>query len=192
MIRVIEKVESKYKCRGWLYIQYWLLEKSTKEISEKENVSSTTILNWLKKYKIKIRNLSEAKKLNDKKYPNRSGFQKNHKINQGKKYSKERCEKIANGKRGSKNPMFNIDPKKHPMWKGDNATKEAIHMFLKKNNIPPKKCQKCKKNRKIYLSFDHSLGKYTRNIEDYEWLCWPCHMKKDYNLGVQPILFGGY
>ena len=54
--------EPNYKNKEWLKNQYITLKKSTVQIAKELNVDSTTINNWLKKFSIKIRTSSEARK----------------------------------------------------------------------------------------------------------------------------------
>ena len=95
--------------------------------------------------------------------PNKTSFKKGMTSwNKGKKY------------------LFN---EKHPLWKGDNAGYTSLHIWLRKNYPPPKSCQRCGiKKKRLELSCN---GKYSRNIEDYEYICKKCHFKKD---GIQKVL----
>ncbi|MFX1502483.1 MAG: helix-turn-helix domain-containing protein, partial [Promethearchaeota archaeon] len=52
-----------YQDKEWLYKQYIVKKKSSPEIAEICNVSSTTIKRWLEKLMIPIRTLSEASQL---------------------------------------------------------------------------------------------------------------------------------
>ena len=82
----------------------------------------------------------------------------------------------------TKNQKKGVDS---PNWKGDDASYKQLHSWLNKHKSKPQKCENCMKENKLELSFDHSLEKYTRNINDYKWLCRSCHMKRDYKLGVK-------
>jgi len=81
-------------------------------------------------------------------------------------------------------------------WKGDNAGKIAIHMWLSGKYGKPKKCEHCKdENKKRYdwASKDH---KYTRDINDYIRLCTSCHRKYDiknnnYKIGYMKKHYSG-
>lgn len=146
-----------YKDKNWLYDQYIIKKNSTVEIAHLCNVNSpTTVFNWLVRFNIKIRNLSESQKI---------------------KYLKGKIP-WNKGLKGF------LGREKHYLWKGNNAGQKAIHIWLNTNYSKPIYCMKCRKERKIELSFDHSKGNYTRNIEDYEWLCHSCHTKKDWDLGI--------
>jgi len=50
----------KYKDKDWLYQMYWVERLSTVKIAELCNISSQTILRWLRRFKIKTRTISEA------------------------------------------------------------------------------------------------------------------------------------
>jgi len=48
-----------YKCRGWLFIQYWILNKSTRIISKELNCGDETIRKWMIKFEIPRRSCTE-------------------------------------------------------------------------------------------------------------------------------------
>ncbi len=50
-----------YKCRGYLFCIYELLEKSTTQIAKEYKVHRHTILYWLRKFNIKRRTIREAR-----------------------------------------------------------------------------------------------------------------------------------
>jgi len=73
---------------------------------------------------------------------------------------------------------------KHPNWKNQPKI-PSLHRWIEKNKSKPLQCEICKRTIKLELSCtDH---KYTRNIEDYEWLCRSCHRKKDFNYQSSPL-----
>lgn len=149
-------VNKLYQNKDWLYDQYWIKEKSSEEIAEQFNLTRQGIIFWLKKFKIKRRTTSNAQKLALKK-----GRAKIH--------------------------GFNIKPyapkgSKSHNWKGNNASYGSIHSHIRRLKGDPTKCEKCgKKDSRIELSFNHSLGDYTRNPEDYKYLCSSCHIKREYH-----------
>ena len=63
------------------------------------------------------------------------------------------------------------------MWKGDQVGLCALHDWVRRRKPKPKLCENCKKNEPSDLS--NILGKYKRDVSDYEWICRACHMKKD-------------
>jgi len=79
--------------------------------------------------------------------------------------------------KGKKVPQ--ISGKKHWNWKGNDVKYAQLHAKIRKNKPKSLQCEKCGKEGKLQLSFDHSLGEHTRNPEDYEWLCSKCHMRRD-------------
>jgi len=150
-----------YKTKEWLYEQYWVLEKSQSQIANECNINQGTVHNWLKKFDIPARTLKEAMK------GERNGMY-------GKKHSIETKNKISESNKGKNKG------KNNPDWKGDDATYSGFHMWMKKQKLKPNKCPKCrKKKNRMELSFDHNLGDYTRNPNDYIYLCSSCHKKRD-------------
>jgi len=146
-----KNVNFDYKNKEWLYYQYITKKRSTLEIANKCNIKSpTTIYNWLLRLKIPIRTSSESQVIR---------FKDEDPWNKGLKGF--------------------LEKDNHYYWKGEKAGQKAKHIWLKEHYQKPKKCQKCNQVKKIELSFDHSLGKHTRDINDYEWLCHKCHMRKD-------------
>jgi len=63
-------------------------------------------------------------------------------------------------------------------WKGDNVGLTALHKHIKKFLIKPNECKNCKKT-KIKLDLANISQSYKRDLNDWEWLCRSCHMKKD-------------
>lgn len=72
--------------------------------------------------------------------------------------------------------MRNMAGENNPRWKGDNVGYDALHDYIRARKIKPEKCERCNKKRKLELSCN---GKYTRNLDDYEYICKSCHGKKD-------------
>lgn len=66
---------------------------------------------------------------------------------------------------------------KNPMWKGDKAGLDAIHIWVLRNKPKPKVCEICKIKEPKDLA--NISQKYKRDINDFEWLCRRCHMIKD-------------
>jgi hypothetical protein len=65
----------------------------------------------------------------------------------------------------------------NPMWKGDNVLYRALHGWIMRKKVKQKLCSKCNQEKRLYLS--NISGEYKRDINDYEWLCQSCHIKKD-------------
>lgn len=68
-------------------------------------------------------------------------------------------------------------------WKGDDASIEAIHIWVKSRKIKPEFCEECKIN--IPKDLANISQKYKRDIDDYRWLCRSCHQNYDYQIGVR-------
>jgi hypothetical protein len=66
----------------------------------------------------------------------------------------------------------------HSQWKGDNVKYRALHQWAEKRIPKPETCPKCGEERRLHLS--NTGHTYKRDIRDYEWLCSPCHWKKDH------------
>ena len=139
-----------YKNKGWLENQYKTLKKSLREIAKECNCCPTTILDWLKKFDIPRRSISDAMK----------GKEPWHK--------------------GKKVPQ--ISGENHPRWKGDKVGRSALHAWLRKKKVKPEVCEICGEIKKLGLSFNHALGKYTRNPNDYKYLCRSCHALRDFHV----------
>ena len=66
----------------------------------------------------------------------------------------------------------------HHKYKGNKANQNVIHRWIEKRKPRPKICEECKEERRLNLaSLTNHI--YTRNIEDYKWLCYSCHKKMD-------------
>lgn len=74
--------------------------------------------------------------------------------------------------------------KESTAWKGDDATCSAVHKWLSENKPKPKLCERCKERMAVELSYNGKNGEWSRNPEDYEWLCGSCHCFKDKGKGT--------
>jgi hypothetical protein len=81
----------------------------------------------------------------------------------GRKYTKERNQKVSCGKLNEKNPQ----------WKGDKVGKISLHMWINARKTKPKFCEECQTKPPKDLA--NISGKYKRDITDYKWLCRKCH-----------------
>lgn len=113
------------------------------------------------------------------------GFQKGHKVNLGKKRPPRSEEWIKNlrkalkGKsKGEKNPMFGMTGEKCPAWRGDNASKRSIHLWVEryKGKALEHKCIDCGKQAQGWSNVDHT---YRRILKDYKPRCVSCHRLYD-------------
>ncbi len=85
----------------------------------------------------------------------------------GKKLTEETIKKIRLTKLGEKNPI----------WCGDNVGCNGLHKWVRRNKPQPLFCEVCGKESPFDLaSIDN---KYTRNLDDWQWLCRKCHMRID-------------
>ena len=67
--------------------------------------------------------------------------------------------------------------KDHHQWKGNEVKLCALHEYVGKRKPKPGFCEHC--NLALPLDLSSNEHKYTRNPNDYEWLCHKCHGKKD-------------
>ena len=68
--------------------------------------------------------------------------------------------------------------KDHHLWRGDNVSYKSLHYYVKARKKKPSKCSWCGKVTD-FLDLANTSGKYTRNPDDYEYICRSCHMKDD-------------
>lgn len=71
--------------------------------------------------------------------------------------------------------------KKHPAWKGKNASYYAIHIWVNRWKGTPNTCEQCgktglKRQQIHWANIDH---KYRRVLDDYIRLCAKCHGEFD-------------
>lgn len=66
---------------------------------------------------------------------------------------------------------------KNPLWKGNEAGLDAIHVWVTARFKKPKFCTDCLKSPPKDLA--NISQKYKRDLDDWEWLCRRCHMTKD-------------
>ncbi len=84
----------------------------------------------------------------------------------GRKLSEETKERMRQSKIGKKNPM----------WRGDKVKYYQLHTWVKYRLPKPKLCELCNNVPPYDLA---NKGIYDRDLENWEWLCRSCHMKKD-------------
>lgn len=68
---------------------------------------------------------------------------------------------------------------KHPQWKGDEVGYGALHLWIRTHKPKPAdgRCEDCGKVKPLEAA--NISGKYLRDVNDFEWICRKCHMKKD-------------
>lgn len=66
---------------------------------------------------------------------------------------------------------------KNPNWKADKVRYEALHLWVRGRLHKPALCQMC------FLKPPHDLanvtGIYTRDLQNWMYICRSCHMKSD-------------
>src|SRR3990167_3209409 len=67
---------------------------------------------------------------------------------------------------------------KNPNWKGDRVSYKALHHWIRCNKPKRKTCEACHKPS-AKLDVANISQKYLRDVNDFEWLCRKCHIKKD-------------
>ncbi len=92
------------------------------------------------------------------------------------KFAYDKCECGAKKKIKSKHCVSCMLFEYHPMWKKDNVSPSALHIWIKYRKPKPKVCPICKKEKRMCLA--NISQKYKRDINDYEWLCYKCHFEK--------------
>jgi len=98
--------------------------------------------------------------------------------NKGKPWTSDVKEKISESKEGKKVPL--LQNENHYLWKGNKVGYYALHTWVRNRLVKPYECEKCgKQTNKLDLSNKSEL--YRRNLNDWEWLCRSCHLKKDFN-----------
>lgn len=92
----------------------------------------------------------------------------------GRRHSEETKRKISETKKGV------IANEKHPMWRGDNASYDAIHLWVRRNKGKAQKCNHCPATAETTkIHWANIDNKYSRNLEDYFELCAKCHWAYD-------------
>jgi hypothetical protein len=66
-----------------------------------------------------------------------------------------------------------------PRWKGEDATREAKHMWLVKHYPKSGACDECGEQTATHYAFKHHPDPHTRDRDDYRELCDPCHKEYD-------------
>lgn len=91
---------------------------------------------------------------------------------------------------GKKNPAKRLDVReklreaklenKNPMWKGDNVGYNQLHNWIRTRKPKPALCGNCGIKKPYDLA--NISGNYKRDVNDFEWICRSCHMKKESKL----------
>ncbi|MEK6883504.1 MAG: hypothetical protein AABY22_28005 [Nanoarchaeota archaeon] len=67
--------------------------------------------------------------------------------------------------------------KNRSQWKGDKVGYARLHAWIRQNKPQPHLCDNCELKQSFEIA--NISGEYKRDINDFEWLCRSCHMKKD-------------
>lgn len=119
-----------------------------------------------------------------------------HEFRKGKTFEeifgeeKSKNMKLINSKKHKelwKNGKINISREKNGMWAGNNVGINGLHNWLRKYKLYPEFCEECEKNKRLDLA-NMKNHKYTRNPEDYKWLCRKCHIKLDRGIKCEVLL----
>jgi hypothetical protein len=62
-------------------------------------------------------------------------------------------------------------------WKGDDASYSAIHLWINTHKTKPSGCEFCGKASRLEAS--NISGNYTREFDDWQFLCRSCHLRYD-------------
>lgn len=109
--------------------------------------------------------------------PNPGLFSKGHdghKSWQGKKFSDDHREKLAEAKRGK-------IMEQHNGWKGDEVSYSGMHRWLYRNLGQPDACEHCGKSGLSgrFIHWANKSHEYKRDITDWLRLCAKCHKAYD-------------
>ena len=101
----------------------------------------------------------------------------NGKLNKGRKCTDEQKKKMSLAHVGL------MADEKHPGWKGGEAGYQAIHQWIRRRKAKPTSCELCGvfSTRLQLSSKDH---KYTRNLDEYQYICAKCHKTYDIQNGL--------
>lgn len=75
--------------------------------------------------------------------------------------------------------------KNNPGWLGDDCSYSSLHAWVHRWKKKKKFCEHCgkkggkHKTGKSILEAANISGNYKRDLDDWIWLCTPCHMKMD-------------
>lgn len=62
-------------------------------------------------------------------------------------------------------------------WKGDAVGYASLHEWVRKRIPKPLICPRC--HTRLTIDLSNKDNKYTRDLNDWEWLCRICHMEID-------------
>jgi hypothetical protein len=108
-------------------------------------------------------------------------------VHRGKHFSDEHRKKISKAKKGKNHPMYgkhlseewkqriseSLKEENHPAWKGDEVGYRSLHQWIQSRKPKPEVCEMCNHFEPKHLS--NVTGEYKRDVNDFQWLCVPCH-----------------
>ena len=92
------------------------------------------------------------------------------------KRSKEHIENIRLAHIGIRSSFYGKHGEKSPVWKGDKVSYKGIHNWIKRHKPEPDICEICDLKKKLDLA--NISGEYKRDLDDWEYLCRKCHIRK--------------
>lgn len=101
----------------------------------------------------------------------------------GFKHSKKNKKRMSVSKLGENNPM----------WKGSDVMYSGLHLWIKRWKKKQNFCNICKEKKRTYGRSSDSLvlanisGNYLRDVEDFEWLCQKCHLRRDHSKSKEKL-----
>ncbi len=168
------KYNNTYQNKNWLFNQYKELKKPISKIADICNCCIATIYKWINIFKFE----------KNKRVGNLTTFKKGHiSWNKGlTKESDERLKKMGELHKGKK--WFLSDETKKRMsesrldenngrWKGNNVGYKCLHDYIRKRKEKTKNCNFCNQEKRLVLS--SKTHEYTRNLNEYQYLCYSCH-----------------
>lgn len=87
------------------------------------------------------------------------------------------CGEVLVDPRSKRCPSCSTRGERNGLWKGDTVGYDSLHQWIKNHKPKPEFCEDCGKVKPYDLA--NISGEYKRDIDDFEWLCRSCHMKKD-------------
>ncbi len=85
--------------------------------------------------------------------------------------------------RERKYPNETMARENNPQWRGDDVGYASLHLWVASRKPKPKLCGHCGAKKPHDLaSINHT---YTRNLDEWVWLCRSCHMKSDIANGLR-------
>jgi len=180
-----------YENEPWMRQTYGVEELSSRKTAELADCSNTTVLNWLRRFGIHVRTLSEAKQ---GAHHSEETKQKISEAKRGTFLSEETKQKMSAtrvGKRSSEKTKRKIRGEKNPNWQGG----ISFEPYCVKFNESKKEEIRVSYNRRCYLCdasengrkhcVHHTDYNKMQGCETQDWnllpLCVSCHAKTNFN-----------